>query len=279
MKITNFFIIFCFCFFTVSCNLNKNSLDIDIGDYDNQLAAWNNQNMLDYQLHVDYGINPKKTFTITVKDGVFERTNPLSWEHTIPEIFSNIKRMEKEIKDEYNSMDNRSLSLKVSYNTEYHYPRSIIQSVDGRDIYRYYIALMPLADGELDIDIGDYEYHLEAWSNQNMLDYQIKVFYRKGTYNYNSVILIETFNIKNGIPDISDPISEFRKTTTIPAIFSFIKEQEETIKNLYNGINRSYLHIQYDTEYHYPKQIHSGADHLFGMYNLREIVLTPLADK
>jgi hypothetical protein len=100
------------------------------------------------------------------------------------------------------------------------------------------------------------------------------VTYRQGHYGYNSPGWGEIFNIRNGIPDVASS-GYMKNKGTIEEIYSSIKEEEEMTRNEYNGINRSYFNVRYNTVYHYPVQISYGFDHLFGRYYRWEIVLTP----
>jgi len=287
MRFITYFAVFGLCLLTGACEPGNDNgdIDIDIGDYENQLEAWNSQNMLDYQISLSYwypnmwqGIH-----NIIVKNGIIENNDCSYWwvergsESTIPEFYSLIKYYEKTMKDAHNSGDNRSLSLNVSYNTKYHYPSSIITK-ENDNTTEWTINLMPLEEGELDIDIGDYEHHLEVWNSRSMPDYQISIKLEYKTHTFTNTNSIFIFSIKNGIPD-KDPfssLSSILKEATVPEIFSFIGEEEERIRNKYNGINRPYLHIQYDTEYHYPMLISSGVDFFqCHLYNRLEITLTP----
>jgi hypothetical protein len=73
---------------------------------------------------------------------------------------------------------------------------------------------------DLEIDIGDYEYHWKEWNRQNMIDYQIGVFHFNSNGGGGDAVII----VKNGVPESSDP-SEWLaigKKSTIPDFFSFI---------------------------------------------------------
>jgi len=112
---------------------------VDIGDYEYQWEAWNSQNMLDYQLIVRYRYpNMAHIAKIIVKNGTPEGNDSTSkgWiknglPSTIPEFYSRIKNYEKNMKDAHNNGDKRSMSLEVSYNTEYHHPNSIVSKDNG----------------------------------------------------------------------------------------------------------------------------------------------------
>jgi len=281
MRFTKCFMVLCLCLclFMGNCSQEpqgNDELDIDIGDYENHLEAWNSQNMLDYQIKVYYdppsGQSPRQALII-VRGGIPESGSPipgLSPISTIPELYSWFEEVKS-----YDPNTN-SGSFKVSYNTEYHYPNQIIINGYSHNGTRWQIFVMPLEEGELDIDIGDYEYHLEAWNSQNMLDYQLKAVTSRGDYYYDSIWVGEVYNVKNGIPDDMFPFSELRlKEGTVSGIYVLINEQEKRIRNVYNGINRSYLCVQYNTEYHYPTQISLGVDQQFGYYERWKFTLTP----
>jgi len=284
MRLITCFVALSLCLLAGACEFNNGNgdIDIDIGDYEDHLEAWNNQNMLEYQLNVgSWSSRPyPQGALVTVRGGIPESSDPSYWLEesqmsTIPEFYALIKYYEKGMNDAHNSGDNRSLSLKASYNIEYHYPHSIITKVNGDTTTDWSISLMPLEEGELDIDIGDYENQWEAWNNQNMLDYKIMMKKPHGSYGYDSFGGGMNFIVKNGISDRS-PMYELRlKQGTVPGIYAFIKEEEERIRNVYNGINRSYLQVKYHTVYHYPIEINSGVGHNFGSYERWEIMLIP----
>jgi hypothetical protein len=48
MRLIKCVVVFGSCLLFGACIFWKGDLDIDIGDYENQLDAWNSQNMLDY---------------------------------------------------------------------------------------------------------------------------------------------------------------------------------------------------------------------------------------
>jgi hypothetical protein len=138
MRLIKCFVVFGLSFLTGTCGLPSN-LDIDIGDYNNQLEAWNSQNMLDYQMVVRYFATngSKKYANITVKNAIPESSNPLEWIangrlSTVPEFYSYIKREEKRIRDSHKKNIN-SYSLKVRYDTTYHYPREIEDSFSNKE--------------------------------------------------------------------------------------------------------------------------------------------------
>jgi hypothetical protein len=128
VNFTKEIIIFGLSLLICNCALPFN-LDIDIGDYEAQLAAWNSQNMLDYQINVHYFNNTSgpDDAVINVNNGIAE--DPPKWISisTIPEFFSFIKGEEKRIRYNHKNSSNR-YTLNVSYNTEYHYPDYISSS-------------------------------------------------------------------------------------------------------------------------------------------------------
>lgn len=113
-------------------------------------------------------------------------------------------------------------------------------------------------NGELDIDIGYYENHLEAWISQNILDYQIKVTHFKHNPVKRGVVIV-----KNGIPESSDPPTWLERgyKSTVMDFFSFIKEEEKRLRDTFDGKNDCRLEVRYNREYHYPRRIFlSGED-------------------
>ena len=283
MRFIKCMVILSLCLLLGSCPEDKDGdLDIDIGDYEGQLAAWNSQNMLDYQISVARSSGGGRIGAhFIVRNGISECTDPSGWgdrfSSTIPEYFSLVKKIEKNLTDEYNDGRKKSLSLKVSYNTEYHYPTDITRIENNFTKRLYGIDLMPFEEGEIEIDIGDYEGQLAAWNSQNVLDYQFMVECYYGDYGGNRRGE-EIYTVRNGVnvndgPFISSGFISRKNIKTIPEIFSFIKAEEERIGNAYNGIYRSYLTVQYDPGYHYPKQINSRVGHLFGEYEQWEITL------
>ena len=278
MKATKFFAVICLGYTLWACAMEEweAALDIDIGDYQYHLAEWNNQNMPSYQLKViDYSDLPGE-FILTVKNDVAEGAELLGWYAgkitTISEIFLYIKELEESMIAAHNKGDGISRSLSVIYHKEFHYPVSITSKHDA-NTERWFFDVMPLEEGVLEIHIGDYDSQLVAWNSQNILNYFIYVTYEVGRYSSSNPGVIIFTDVINGVPTSSYPL--FGKGT-IPEIFSFIKEEEERITNVYNGENRSFLHVEYDEEYHYPTQINTGIDHLFGSYSRWEITVTPL---
>jgi hypothetical protein len=112
------------------------NLDIDIGDYNNQLEAWNSQNMLDYQLVVRFrnGSGKREYAEIHVKNGIPVSSNPPEriaegrGLKTVLEFYSYIKEREKAMRDWHKETTDR-YSLKVRYDTTYHYPCEIVSSI------------------------------------------------------------------------------------------------------------------------------------------------------
>jgi hypothetical protein len=141
-----------------SCPISPLSHEIDIGDYEGQLDAWNKQNLLDYKLTVEcYALQHTDEHrtdraVITVRNGIPESCYPPEWLEsgemsTVTEAFSFIKEEEKRIKK------STTLGmLVVRYDTEYHYPMAIRDLIE-RDmsnvhsqIWIWHITLTPLAE-------------------------------------------------------------------------------------------------------------------------------------
>lgn len=116
-----------------ACDLSGNDdcyLNIDIHDYEEQLAAWNSQNMLNYRIVVDYrGHGGGWSAVINVHNGIPESNDPPGKNLTIPAFYSFIKKEEKRVRDEYKK-GGSNCSFYVRYNAVYHYPIWIF-SEDG----------------------------------------------------------------------------------------------------------------------------------------------------
>jgi len=124
--------------------------EIDIGNYEYEKNAWNEQNISDYQIAVtmDSHLGGYHT-TINVKNDVFESYVPCScdagcscliycsgdiyccsWETnflptTIPDIFSGIEKDLQSLNDLYNKKEYDNVILQVLYDEKYHYPKRI----------------------------------------------------------------------------------------------------------------------------------------------------------
>jgi hypothetical protein len=288
MKTIHVFI-FGFCLLMGSCP-TEYFLDIDIGDYKGQLVAWNSQNMFDYQLKVRCFENTEggDYFTV-VKDGITKSRTPeqfTGWKmSTIPEFYSFIKEEEERVRDRHKKHGIDGHRFKVSYNPEYHYP-DYIESSFTKTLFAgwvgmgggasWTISLMPLGEeGNLEIDIGDYENQLAAWNSLNKLDYKFKVQCYYGNYEgegRDGYI----FTVRNGVNVTENPLSiqtNYNNKKTIPELFSFVKEEEERIMSEYNGINRCYLIVQYDSKYHFPNQISLSFGHRWGSFEHWSVML------
>jgi hypothetical protein len=140
-------------------DMNKGVPDIDIGDYENQLAAWNSLNMLNYQLVIADKSSPWniENFIINVKNGIPESSDPRSWlGTTIPEIFFYIKRREKEMRDRPKNQY-KAAYFNVYYHPELYYPAHISTTIiydNSPEVVgayassRYSITLTPLGENE-----------------------------------------------------------------------------------------------------------------------------------
>ena len=119
-----------------------------------------------------------------------------------------------------------------------------------------YLLIIGCKAPDVDIDIGNYNYNLEAWNNQNMLDYQLTLVYSYDGGSERAVVIV-----KNGIPESSDPptwLSNDMKST-IPDFFSFIiyiSERKDRVRDgrFYNTTN-GFFKVRYDFKYYYPSLI------------------------
>jgi hypothetical protein len=105
-----------------------------------------------------------------------------------------------------------------------------------------------------EIDIGDYEYYLEEWNRQNLLDYTLVLScsdYRGGYIIKQKQAVI---TVRNGVPVSSDHPEWLTsgEMSTVPEFFSFIKEEEKRMKKA-NSSNE--LFAGYDIVYYYPNVI------------------------
>jgi hypothetical protein len=109
------------------------------------------------------------------------------------------------------------------------------------------------------IDIGYYDELLDAWNKQNLLDYKLDMGFSKYSSREGKAA---TIIVRNGIPETSAPLEwlESGEMSTVPEIYSFIKEEAERIKKA--NASSTGLYVSYNTVYHYPNQIskHSGGD-------------------
>ena len=256
MRLAQFFVILCICFFMGACHISSPMPhQIDIGDYENQLEAWNNWNLPDYRLRLSYYYRDKRGYNtkgavITVKNGIPESSDPPEWlaggeMSTVSEFFSFIRKEKDNLMNTEASADPEAvLHLYTSYNTVYHYPAGISLSYGGFPGFgwNWGIDLLPMA-----------EYVQVSWDRLNMPDYKLRVEY----YDYlNKRPLKEAvITVKNGIPESSDPPEWLAggEKSTVPDFFSFLKEEE--IK--WGGVHppKDRLMVGYDIAYHYPYHI------------------------
>ena len=262
-----------------TCALSYDA-DIDIGSYEYHLEKWNSRNLLDYMINLKlWGNNNPISAKVTVKNGVVDSSIDPWWPnsdiiwYTVPGIYSLIKDIEKEIYDK--RYGNCRYSLKVSYNDFLNYPASIIYEAKGHYYARYTIDVRGLEEGDLEIDIGDWEGHWEAWENQNMLNYRLEVTFSTDDYFASPTSSTALFEIVNGI-SVNNPNNFiYIKASTVPKIFDLIMAEEKSIKEFHDGQFRASLNVQYNTEYHYPELIRI-ADHFSTGYSKQwEINLIP----
>jgi hypothetical protein len=237
-----------------SCpNPNSDLFDIDIGDYEGQLEAWNDMNVLDYRLFLTYLSNGYdrnlKQALITVKNGIPESSEPSGWLpggniSTVPELFSFIKEEEERLRDGRFLLDSPGYFY-VYYDFQYHYPDLIeyahsANSSNRTPDWTWYILMMPLVENEQ-----------EAWNSQDMLDYKFSLSNAYDDHPGRAFI-----TVKNGIPESSDPPEWLSggNMSTVPELFSFIKEEEKRLENVRATIE-GYFRVIYDPVYRYPSHI------------------------
>ena len=256
IRVAQFFVVLCLCLFMGACHISGHmSHQINIGDYDKQLEAWNNRNMPDYRFRLSYYYRDKrgdsiKGAVITVRNGIPESSDPPEWlaggeMSTVPEFFSFIRKEKNKLMNTEATVDPEAvLHLFTSYNTVYHYPANISLSYGGFPGFgwNWSIDLLPMA-----------EYVQEAWDGLNILDYKLRVEY----YDYlnNRPLKEAVITVKNGIPESSDPPEWLAggEMSTVPEFFSFIKAEETRWGGVYSYSDR--LMAGYNIEYHYPYHI------------------------
>jgi NADH:ubiquinone oxidoreductase subunit len=112
------------------------------------------------------------------------------------------------------------------------------------------------------IDIGDYEAQLAGWDSLNMLNYQLSIVDSSGMGgSYDKSVVI---NVKNGIAESSEPpywLESWlgRQMTTIPEIFSYIKNEEKRMRDWpKNRYETAYFNVYYHSELYYPTLIRTS---------------------
>jgi len=250
MRFIKYFGILSLCLFLGTCDdishvLGHGPNKVNIGDYDNQLAAWNSQNMLDYKLRVGFYDRDQRSNSkgalIIVKNGIPESSDPPEWltngeMATMPDFFSFIKETENSIMNTTAS----SLSLYVRYDTVYHYPEGVIKDDSAShtlgSMWEWGIELILMVENQQ-----------EAWNRLNILDYKLHVK-NYDPWNNSHIIKEAIITVKNGIPESSDPPEWLTngEKSTIPDFFSFLKEEEA---------RRDYFKVFYDLVYYYPFEI------------------------
>jgi hypothetical protein len=161
MKLVKGFFVLYLCVLLGTCFSDDGVLEIDIGDYEAQLSAWNSLNMLNYQLLVDDNTQSEghnEIVVIHVKNGIPESIEPpSSWLEkdgltTIPEFFDYIKKAEKRMRDGPKNKY-KSLRFMVHYHSELYYPIYIGIDETGKGsgmgnyaYSSYNISLTPLGE-------------------------------------------------------------------------------------------------------------------------------------
>jgi hypothetical protein len=135
-------------------------------------------------------------------------------------------------------------------------------------------------DGVLEINIGEYDYHLAAWNTQNIHTYSLSIV----DFNYINGGESAVVNVVNNIPINSIPPTwvQNRRKSTIPVFYTFIKDEEKRLRNIYkDGTNSCWLNVIYNTEYHYPHKFSTLVKYKRGKegYRYWELILTPLVEE
>jgi hypothetical protein len=122
--------------FLSSCDPEDNkAFEMDREAFETERAAWDNQNLKDYQFTYQYlggSLGPFGPFTITVREN---EESVVEWEgrHADGLVFRNIAELYGYINGAFEIVDNikngthegpeiRSMKLDITYNTQYHYP-------------------------------------------------------------------------------------------------------------------------------------------------------------
>ena len=247
MKIIKCIAVFFLCLIMGTCPNPGNIMIINIRDYEAQLAAWNNQNLLDYTLwinYVNFNDNRYSKYALcNVKNGIPVSSDPPAWisngeMSTVPKVFAYIYDQAIKMDASYNGF------YEADYDKEYHYPSIILfSSLKGhvaQDVW--FIRMIPLVENEEAV-----------WNMQNILDYELILNYSdNNTANSNKAVI----SVRNGTPVSSDPPAWIPngEMSTIPEFFSFIKEEEERLIDVRTTEQGSFIAV-YDPINHYPRLI------------------------
>ncbi len=142
MKMKKKFVVLVFSMgILLSCSkIPEMKVDIDRESFEKEYAAWEAQNIENYVFTFDYlssDIGPNGPATIRVQDGVSsilenQTPNRIPMVQSIGELFDYIGRtlenLERSIEDNDKNKKYpiKSITLKVTYNPQYHYPEKVI---------------------------------------------------------------------------------------------------------------------------------------------------------
>jgi hypothetical protein len=145
MRLTKCFIVLSLFLLLGTCDSSDDfdfDLNIDIHDYEEQLSAWNTQNMLNYQIVINYrGHGSGWSAVVNVNNGIPESNDPPGKGLTIPVFYSFIKQEEKRVRNEYKKGGSHCFFY-AAYNAEYHYPDWIFSEAGSNGEY-WEITLTP----------------------------------------------------------------------------------------------------------------------------------------
>jgi len=155
-KYLSFSLIFIFMIFFNSCDIfNKDDITIkmDKESFEKEHIAWNNQNLANYRFTYNFfdDAGPIGPVTITIKENeipVIENSdqyNDYIIAENISEIYDFINGtfdfIESVKNGTYNGHKIKSITLNISYDTQYHYPKEVnlstgyVEQIDGGAYY------------------------------------------------------------------------------------------------------------------------------------------------
>jgi hypothetical protein len=140
--------------FLTSCEVQEDVIiKMDKEKFENERAVWNKQNLTNYQFTYDFfnDAGPVGPIKISIEENevpVIENSNPYN-KHiiakNIPEIYDfisgTIDFIESVKNGTYTGHKIRSVSLSITYDNQYHYPKKVnlstgyVESIDGGAYY------------------------------------------------------------------------------------------------------------------------------------------------
>jgi len=153
-KYLSFSLIFIFMIFFNSCDIfNDITIKMDKESFEKEHTVWNNQNLANYRFTYNFfdDAGPIGPVTITIKENeipVIENSdqyNDYIIAENISEIYDFINGtfdfIESVKNGTYNGHKIKSITLNISYNTQFHYPREVnfstgyVEKIDGGAYY------------------------------------------------------------------------------------------------------------------------------------------------